>query len=265
MSRIPVKHQLVYVNSKRRISGTASNFYISLPSIDPQNEHGYNRVAVLDASIPKSYYLNPSNTDFTIDETGESGGTLRNVTLPFGNYSRISLANKLTTLLNTSAPAGVSYTITYSSGNLAAAADTGRYTFVVTGAVSTISFIFSTTNKLNEILGFDSGSTNAFTAGSLTSTNLINLNVETTLFLRSDICDSYEGILQPLYVSDSNYLSSIAFYNHEYKAYSKELKYSQKGNSVYKFNLTDEDGASIDTNGINLVFTLILWYDNGSG
>ena len=77
----PKSQHVVYVNSADRLSGTSDNFTynINLPS-----DKKFNKVVVLDALIPKSYWLvqNGYNT-FQLTENGVTA----TVTLPVGNYN----------------------------------------------------------------------------------------------------------------------------------------------------------------------------------
>ena len=47
-------HSIFYIDSQNRTSGTSGNFSINL-NMPPNNT--YNRIVVMQASIPKSFYL----------------------------------------------------------------------------------------------------------------------------------------------------------------------------------------------------------------
>ena len=116
--------RIYYIDSHDRVSGTHSDFTYFL---DMKNED-YDSVVLLQASIPKSYYIvqNGRNT-FTLDENG----TQVVISLPIGNYSRSSFRAQLQTSLNASSPNGWAYVV--SVPNASVTADNGFYTFTVSG------------------------------------------------------------------------------------------------------------------------------------
>lgn len=241
--------QIFYINSRNRTSGTDSDFWYSL-DINPIYE--YDRITVLDCSIPKSYYLvqSPRNT-FIVKE----GINTFIISMPPGNYNRTSFKNILETQLNSTCD--FTYSISYE--NIAVTQDTGKYTFTVSNNTSQPSFIFE--SYLYEQFGFDENSTNTFSGNSLTSTNVINMNLEGTLFLRSNICQNRgENILQNLATTSQNSFAYINFINYNPSEFSKE--YTRGNNNTYQFILTNEDGQIIDLNGQNIVFTLMLYKQN---
>lgn len=245
--------QIFYINSSNRITGTHSSFSYYL-NID-RNED-YDRVVVLAASIPKSYYLVDANHNhFTLKE----GTDTILITFPTGNYSRGSLALKLQTLLNTNSPNTFTYLVTYPSVN--STNDDGKYVITVSGNGATQpEFIF--TDEMYEQLGFNINSTNQFSGNTLISPNVINLTNETTLFIRLDICQNNEGnnILQEIYASGEATYSMINFENKAPMEYGKPI--ISKGSNVYSFHLTDEYGTLLDTNGININLTIMIYKNN---
>lgn len=247
------RKQIFYINSARRISGTNSNFRYYL-NIDPVQE--YDRVVVLAASIPKSYYLvDSSHNHFTLSE----GISSTSILFPEGNYSRRSLTTTLQTLLNTGSPNGYTYTVTYT--NIGSGNDNGKLTITVTGNGG-VQPVFTFTDEMYEQLGFNINSVNTFVADTLVSTNVINLTNEATLFIHSNICQNSEGdnVLQEIYtVGDSSY-SMINFLNPIPMEYGKNLVSGTT--NIYDFFLTDEYGNIIDTNGINVNFTLMIYKRN---
>lgn len=238
--------KLVYINSKNRLSGTNSDFTyaVNLQGFKPDY------VTVLQCNIPKSYYMvqNGLNT-FTLRE----GGASAIVTIPIGNYNRTNFKTTLQTLLNGASPTLWVYTVTIppSSG-----ADNGKYTFTVTGNGGIQpTFDFNFTNNVSELMGFDSGTTNSFVAGSLESTNVIKLVKEDTIYIMSDIVGANNhGILQEVYTNNSTDYDNIVFINVESDQYAKPIATSN--NNVYRFHLCSEDLTKIDLNGIAWTMTL---------
>src|SRR2546423_12123643 len=113
-----------YVNSRNRISGTDSDFsyYFDMPK-----DSKYNKVCLLQASIPKSYYMVQAGEHFTLQE----GKLTAQITVTPANYSRKSFAAVLQSSLTTNSPNGWSYVITYT--NTSTIGGTGKYTYTVSG------------------------------------------------------------------------------------------------------------------------------------
>lgn len=244
---------IYYVNSYNRINGTDSNFSYKFENL---NSEQFDRVVVLSASIPKSFYLIQSGSNtFVLKENA----TQVTITVPQGNYNRNSLMNVVKTLLNEFSPNNWIYTISYS--NISLVGDDGKYYFTVTGNSSQQpSFIFG--NYLYEQLGFNSNSTYQFSSNSLVSINVCNLSVETTLFIHSDISQDFnsDNTLQEIYSNGEPSYSYINFINVCPHEYSKPLN-NNKSN-VFNFTLTDEYANIVETNGINVNFSVMVYKTN---
>lgn len=245
--------QIFYVNSNNRLSGTHSNFTYSFNMDRTQN---YDRVVLLAASIPKSYYLiiSGSNT-FTLTENTSSV----TITITPGNYTRSSFASTLQSLLNSNSPNHYTYSIT--SNNMSTTYDQGIFYFSVSGN-SGIQPIFTFTTYLYEQLGFNEKTSYQFSSNSLQSINVTNLTQETTLFLHSNmsINEGGDNVLQEIYATGEQTFSYINFINPIPYEYSKILT-NDKSNS-FTFTLTDENGNEINTNGININFTIMIYKSN---
>lgn len=253
-----IEKQLININSADRNTGSNTNFYINV-YLDDFAE--YDKVVILDASIPKSFYSVPSNhTSFTLDENG----TEYTISLTPANYTRASFTTALETALNNSG--SYTYSISYQNIVTSANGDNGKLTFTVSGN-SGIQPIFKFTgpdqglDTLWEHMGFNRNSSNTFSGDSLTSSNVINLGGETTLFIHSDIClGKNNNILANIYVNNNASLSTINYYCQSPEFYAKNFV-KNKSNS-YWFYLADEFGEEIDLNGLNIVFTLCLFKQN---
>lgn len=254
MGRLFTESECFYINSLNRIdSGTGSTFSVVFNSNNIQN---YDRVVLLDANIPKSYYIiNNANNLVIVNENGVD----RTIVMPSGNYTRTSFVNVLTSLLNTDG-IGWTYTITYK--NMSSTEDDGKLTYTVSGnsGVQPI-FKFPTVITIYEQMGFDLGSEYEFTADTLTSANVINLAQESTVFLRSDMVETNnnDNILQSFVTSSNGMYSIISFVNPDPIFYSRVINH--KANS-YKFYLTDELGQEIDLNGLSYQFTICMYRSN---
>lgn len=246
------KRKFFYINSRNRISGTDSNFSYNL---EMNKNEEYDHAVVLQCSIPKSYYLIETGYNTFILKEGIVETT---VTVPVGNYNRDSFKTLVQTLLNTASPNLWTYTVTYP--NTRNASDTGKFTFTVSGnGGSQPQLIF--TDACFEVLGFDENSTNTFVADSLTSSNVIKLQSEDTLYIHSDLISNGEdNILQEIYANGDPSYSSINYQCTAIEAYGKVI--STKGSNIYNFYLTNEDDQAIDLNGLNLNITLLLYKQN---
>lgn len=237
-----------YVNSRNRITGDDSNFSMMIPI--PAGSK-FSHVCVLDMTIPKSYYLVQADYNtFTLIE----GVIQTPISLPPGNYSRRSLQTTLTTLLNAGSPNHWVYEVTYP--NAVTQADTGKFTFTVAGNSSQPSIVCTT--NVFEILGFNTNSTNVFVSDRLTSTNVIKLQLEDTIFLHSDIANNgHDDVLAAVY-SDGPNMSIMHYTCTDVQAYSKKL--STVNSNLFHFSLLNEDKVRMNTNGLNINFTLLIYY-----
>lgn len=245
------KKQFIYVNSRNRLSGTDSNFSYKF-DIDPNSD--FDRAVVLQASIPKSYYLvEDGYNTFTLKEDTDEAI----VTVTPGWYNRKSFQIVLSTLLTAASPNTWQYVVSFP--NAQSAADTGKYKFVVSGATTQPQFIFTT--FLFEAMGFDSDTTNNFVGGELYSTNVIKLQPEDTIFIHSDlVANQTDNVLQEIFTNGDPSYSSVNFLNPSFEAYAKKITASNSGS--YNFYLTDEDGLPINLNGQNFNMTLLLYKEN---
>ena len=248
------KKYVYYVNSANRLNESDTDTNFSYKFVHLQDDD-FDRVVVLSASIPKSFYLVQAGQNTMTLQEGISS-----VVLSFtpGNYNRNSLLATMKTLLNTKSPNGWTYNITYP--NINQTYDDGKYYFTVTGNSSQPSFLFG--NYMAEQLGFNHNSVNAFVSSSLVSTNVCNLSTETTLFLHSNIMQSGtdDNVLQEIYSNGESSYSYINYQNVCPHEYAKELTSNMA--DTFNFYLTDESGNIINTNGININFTIMVYKTN---
>ena len=78
------------------------------------------------------------------------------------------------------------------------------------------------------------------------------------MFIHSDIASNgIDNVLQEILSVQNTDYSNIIYVCPDVEAYAKPI--STNKNNVYFFQLTDEDGAEINLNGQNIVFTLMLF------
>lgn len=243
-------NQTFYINSRERISGSDSNFSIRLPL----NSHErYDKCVVTTMAVPKSYYLIQAGYNtFTLREEVKIP-VEATITIPIGNYSRRSFQSVVQGLLNSGSPSGWTYTVSYP--NSAIEADTGKFTYTVSNN-TTQPLIICTVNVF-ECLGFEPNSINTFVGNTLTSTNMIKLQLEDTVFLHSDICSTgHDNILAGAYSAVPD-MSVISYVCPDIEACTKSI--TTVNSNVYNFSITNEDGRVLDLNGRNVVFTLVTY------
>ena len=238
----------VQVNSRegKRLEGTNERFTYKF---DFKSTDDFNRVCVLGATIPKSYYtIQSGKNTFTLRENG----TDTTITVTAGCYTRTSFKTVIQNLLNAGTSQGWVYTVKIP--NTLNAPDTGKYTYTITGGHNA-TFIF--TDYVFEAMGFNRNSTNAFAGGIITSANVVKLQQEDCLFLRSSLIANGTGdILQVFYPSASDY-GNITYQCPSPEFHSKKIAYNNTNS--YSFVLTNEDGEVMDLNGLNMNFTLLFW------
>ena len=242
------------VNSANRLSGTPYSFQIKL-NID--NNQKYDRVSLISAVVAKTYYqVQAGSNTFQLSENE----TATLIVIPVGTYSRDSFANVLAGLLTANSANEWIYTITYP--NLRTAAETGLFTYSVTGNNgSQPQFIMGSDNIHNQ-LGFQPNTTYSFVGNSLKSNHVCNFSSEPCIYIKSDICYnvvSSDNILQEIYTAGFRYNSFISYTN-----FNPEFNYKTlvNHNGLYNFYITDSNGVFLDTNGIDSTFTIMIWKSN---
>lgn len=240
--------RIYYINTLNKLEGSNENFSYTVGIPEHQL---YNRVVVLSASIPNSFYLiqDDFNT-FTIREDGVDTA----VTIPPGNYSAKVFALVLVPLMNTASPNGWIYSVSLPNQNIEAS--TGKFTYNVTGNLSQPAIIC--TDQVNEQLGFAVNSVNTFIDSKLISATTVNFVAESTLFLHSDVSDAGDSdVLQEIYTNNTQSLSYISYQCTTPELYSKAL--STRSSSVFHFSLTNEKGQLLNLHGVDMQITLCLY------
>lgn len=242
----------IYIDSSERVSGSNESF-LSAPIIISAT-NSYDSVVVSQVSIPKSWYNVPSL--FNYIDLVENGNTTR-ISIPPGNYNRNNMALVLSSLMTSGSLLGKTYNMTYS--NIAVQADTGKYTFSYTPVLITdVISIQIDGVSLFQQLGFERNSLNTYNgSGVLVSTNIMNFQIVSSIFITSDMCVE-EGTLQELHnvgITQSN--AYIYFQQIEFDLTSKQLL--TKSNNSWNFSISDEFERPIDLNGVPYELSLILY------
>jgi hypothetical protein len=251
---------ITYVNSRFRSSGTPSDFtyVIELPQTTGYSH--YDSACILQASIPKSFYLlNTGRDTFYLHEELD----IIPITLPNGNYSRRAFAATLIALLNASSTHGYIYNV--SVPNTATGPDTGKYLFSVSDGTY-IALGFGMTTSPAEQMGFDPGSLNTFNARTLFSQNVTNLQVGSAVYILCDnVLNGQTQILQEVFTASPDY-SMMSFnvgLSGGVAANKKKIKTSLT--NAWRFRVTTPTFEVVDFEGMNLVFSLLIWQSGESG
>jgi hypothetical protein len=269
---------MFYIDSQNRTSGTSGNFSINF-AMPPNNR--YDRIVVMQASIPKSFYLvsAPYNT-FQLLEPGTSSsgsainifgsvstnGATKTITLAEGNYSKTNMIVCLQTMLslasslNSTLATQYIYTVGYPLMNQP---NTGKFTYTVTNlTTSQPQFIFPAGSTLYLPMGFNRTSTNIFSSSFLPSQNVIRLQAKDTIFIKSNIvASSNKSVLQEIYTSANPDFSVITFSQNDVELNSKELLYKDNN---FSFSITDEDDNILNFNGQDVIFSICCYEYNNS-
>ena len=244
---------LVSFNSKDRIGGTNSDFQ-SKPVDLGINK--YDSVAVVQCSIPRSFYNVPSSyRTFTLRELSVN----YTVTITAGSYNRNNLALVLSTALTSASGNGWTYTVTYP--NTALVGDTFKYTFTVSGnGVNQPSFIF--TSSMFRQLGFEENTTYAFTSNTLVSANCINLAYISRAFIKSNIClNAQDGILEEVLNYGSFPMLSLCYYQQVSFDLNTRV-YNDSNSNSWNFSLVDSFDQIIDLNNSPWSFSCVFYKRN---
>lgn len=247
---------VLYVDSNNRTSGSHTDFSISF---DMTRNH-YDKCCLLQLSVPKSFYNFPvNNNTFILRETDGGGTTNTTITIPPANYNVINICNVLSTLMTTNSTKGYTYSVSFPLVSSTAGSN-GLLTFTCSQVNPLFQSQLIFTTSCHQQLGFNRNSTNSFVAGSLTSTNIISLSLVNRIFVKSSMCSTSEqSILQEVLQTFPDY-SYIYFLQQNIDAYSKD--FVSQGDNNFRFTITDKFGDVIDTNGLNVMFSILLYKKN---
>ena len=235
--------QIFYINSSQRTAGTNGNFSFQMQL--PPNSN-FDRVCVLQANIPISFYIVPAGYNtMTLVENG----TNVTITVPVGNYTALTFATTISSLLSSSSVNGWVYTVTLQTL-------TGKFTYSVANNTSQPRFVF--TSNLFEQFGFNANSTNVFTGNTLTSANVVKFIPEDSLYIHSDIVnDGNDNILQEIYYNNGQTFANATYQCYDVECNSRALRTNQS--NLYWFSITDENGRDIFLNGLTCAFSILLY------
>ena len=244
---------VINFSSQDRQSGSNNDFKSNPVDLGQSN---YNSVALVQASIPRTFYNIPNNYNkFTLEENG----SFIEIELPIGSYNKSNLLNTIQTYLNNFSPNGFTYTVSYSPTNLG---DTFHYTFTVSeNSGIQPSFIF--TDSLFRQLGFNINESYSFVDNVLESSNCIDLSYINRCKIKTDMIQSNDGTLE-LILNYGSYqmLSFCYFQQNNYDLNTRA--FNQNNKTSWNFSLLDEYNQLIDLNGIPFSFSVVFYERNNS-
>lgn len=249
------------IDSNHRINGDESDFTFML---DIPKDRKYDNVVVLGASIPKSFYIVSENhNEFDLEEDG----LLTTIRMPLGNYSIDVFMDILKPILDAGSIAlGHNYVYTISTpedGSILNSPSTGKLTFSVSnnGGIQP-SIICNSTHDIYQQLGFRINSVNTFIADTITSSTVVRFQKNKIVYIKSDIVNQKDGILQEVYSHNTTDYSYIIYQCTNVELNSRKI--NNHSNNTYKFTLVDNDDLIVNLNGINIVFTICLYKKNNT-
>ena len=242
--------EVYYIDTDRREQGHSGDFTYKIKI--PQQ---CDSVSVLQASIPKSYYLVQSNNN-TFSLIEDQNEYL--ITIPEGNYSMRVFLNVLTNLLNT--VGSYTYTISYPDSTQP---DTGKFTYSVSNNTTQPIFQFDAHTTIVRQMGFENGGTYHFSSNKLISSNILNFQKSNIVYILSDICISHgaqqqtQSVLQELFCGDTFDYSRIQYLNNDVILNSKKI--SNVHQDSFTFTLVDEDLNVLNLNGQEVAISLVCF------
>jgi hypothetical protein len=251
---IPLLKKHYRIDSHQRIAGNNSDFSYEI-KLPPDLIGKVDHVSVVGGVFPKSYYLvRDGFNSFTLTEDNKTA----TVNIPAGNYSLSVFKTTVQTQMNSASPNTFTYSLSFP--NSAQTVNDGKWIITVSGNDVIRPIIrFDEISDIREQLGFNHTVNYQFaTDNTLKSANVVKFISEDSLFLRSDMVDDYgDDTLLNIYTGGTPDFSTIAYNNPDIYGSAKLMR--NKNNGVYRFYLTNEDGESIFLNGVNMVFTIILF------
>ena len=255
------KKSIFYIDSQNSITSFIGSGSFTV-KVDMPPNNTYNRIVVLQACIPKSYYL--VQAGYNNFNLLEQDITVL-VSIPSGNYTKNAFIIAFTSALNAASPHRYIYSITYPASS---ETNTGKLTYSVSAQNHTPldaqhqpQFIFNLTSNINYQMGFNKNKSYIFNNNTVLSQNVIKLQSKDTIFIKSNVVSSStDSVLQEIYSAVPDF-SDIIYNQNSIELNSKELIYNS--NNI-TFTITDEDDVPLDLNGQNCVFSVCCFEANNS-
>jgi hypothetical protein len=236
---------IIFINSYDRTIGSSDNFTVNI-SNQLKSNHDYEKISLVNCSIPKSYYLiNNTSNELIINESGID----KYIYIQNGNYSLLSLCSWLNNSANLS-PYGIIYTYNFNPN-----IQTGKITISVTGnSGNNVIFKFANDNNPGLILGFEEEINYTFNSN-IISPNICNMELTNSISICSDIVEN-----EILFSITPNVLAYnyINYQNNSLDITSKKIN-RQIRNNIRIYLLDNISGKAINLNGVNMSLSIVLF------
>lgn len=246
-----------YVKSFERKAGTASDFSFVL---NVPTQHNFDSVSMIQASIPKSYYIiDEGRNQLVLRE----GGVDITITLPVGNYSRRVFAKVLQALLTANSPNGYVYGIGVPNAGIGP--DNGKFQFMVTNSgpaptVSPIQFILPQTSSPCLQMGFPIGATVTFIGGLLESQNITVFQATSMLYISCDLVDNNgTTILQDINSTTPDFTELVFQVGDAGGIFTNVKKLRGTWSNTIRMTLRNIYGEVVNLNGLEWACSLLFW------
>ena len=257
---------IIYIDSKNRLSGgTSSNFDFQIEL--PKNNN-YDTVALLGASIPKSWYaVQNGYNQFTFQEDNVTPPV--RLSIPVGWYSRGLFATTVGALLNAQALINsnlradglIPNNFTVVASAATAGGDDNKLTFIVTkdilARVDQPRIIFTDTDFTAVQFGFALGSINIFENNTLESSSVQNMQSLNCLIVKSDLVRY--GVLEFIPCSAESNWSIVQYICQEIDYRGRELVANIGSTSKFNFQIIGNNEKLVDLNGLDVQLRLIFF------
>jgi hypothetical protein len=253
----------LHFTSEDREAGINEDFIINLKIPMAPKGKDHNRVAIVDAAVPKSWWLvlAPFNTFIVVEK-----GVQYIITVPPGNYTILQWVSQIPALLTANSLANGNSWVYTAQQNLVP--QTGLITYFVTGNGGLQpSFILSPVNETNadddanmgQQIGFGAG-TFAFTGNKLLGQIVYNATGEFGVRILSDICqiENNDTLADIMDVGLSAPGSIIRFQAQQGKLQTK--RFVRDSTTAFRFKLIySTTGRIVNLNGLPWMAHLKIW------
>ena len=262
-------HKL-YIDSRKRISGTSSNFAYQLPvPIEMPSGRAY----IDSVSLPNAFpSIHSKNRFVYIEERVQNTDFKRKIQLTLGFYDGFTLAEEVQTQINVGTHLGSTYTVTFND-------KTGKLTISNTGTFSIwpdealqkgfwnpqlgANIPLYDNDSANEVLGFFGK--DAIQGNDVISNGHISVMPYHSLFIHSDLGtqddsigpNGEQSIIRRI-VLDQPLGSMI----HDFHSLPHDYVTIPRGNiRTMNFKITNYEGIEVDMNNMNISFSIIFLSD----
>lgn len=241
--------KIISIDSNLKTQGTSDNFRVNFET--PFN-NDFTRISVLEAQIPKSYYLFNSTDDTTINVVEITGTLSYNITITADrNYTASQLASEIQAkLLAGSLASGntLAFTCSYVT-------ETGKF-LINSGSAAQQFSITPISALMKKYTGITPNTLSVL--GIVNSDNVANMHRTDAILIRSSLANNYnDNILLNVYPNNTQNFGVIAYQTQDADKASCELT-NNHANSI-DIQLMAQDGSALDFNGASITLRCVLY------